>query len=343
MKPRLPIAPVLAAAALSLPLFLAGCTPAGEDAARPAIPAGLPALAVPADNPMTPEKVELGKLLYFDTRLSKDGTVSCASCHDPKKAWAESSPTSTGINKQVGGRNSPTVINAAFMKVCFWDGRAGSLEEQALGPIENPVEMGHKLADLVQELAKVPEYEKRFKAVFGTGVTQEGIAKAIAAFERTVLSGDSPYDRYAGGKKDALGESQKKGLAAFTRAGCDSCHTPPLFTNSSFYNAGVGMDRVQPDEGRRKVTKEDNDLGKFRVPTLREISATGPYFHDGSVPLLADAVEVMAGGGKDNPNLSPILKGVREANLSPEERKDVVEFLKALSGSYPVTEAPKVP
>jgi cytochrome c peroxidase len=184
-----------------------GCGPsqpadddAADDGAEPAafelvIPVGLPELEIPAENPMTTEKVELGKLLYFDKRLSKDGTIACATCHDPKKSWAEDTPTSTGIDGQVGGANSPTVINAAYAPAQFWDGRAASLEEQALGPIENPIEMGHKLDDLIPELNQIEGYKQRFQDVFGTDVTSEGIAQAIAAFERTVLSGDSAYDK----------------------------------------------------------------------------------------------------------------------------------------------------
>ena len=163
------------------------------------VPLGLPALKIPADNPMSDEKVELGRMLYFDTRLSKDGTISCATCHDPHQTWAQHTPTSTGIDGQLGGANSPTVINAAYATAQFWDGRAASLEEQAVGPVENPVEMGHKLDVLVPQLNEVPEYKERFQKVFQTDVTKEGIAKAIAAFERTILSGDSPYDRFQKG------------------------------------------------------------------------------------------------------------------------------------------------
>ncbi len=299
------------------------------------VPLGLPALPVPEDNPMTTAKVELGKMLYFDKRLSKDGTISCATCHDPQTAWTEHEATSTGINDQVGGRNSPTVINAAFADRQFWDGRAASLEEQALGPIENPIEMGHKLDAMIAELSKLEGYRQQFQAVFGTGVTKEGVAKAIAAFERTVLSGNSPYDRFKDGDEDALDDAQKRGLEVFENAGCETCHAPPLFSNGGYYNAGVGMDEEKPDEGRKDVTGKDRDLGKFRVPALREVANTGPYFHDGSVDKLEDAVALMAAGGKDNPNLSVMLEAVREAKLTEQDRKDLVEFLGALSGEYP--------
>ena len=307
--------------------------------AAPKVPLGLPPLPVPADNPMTPEKVELGKLLYFDKRVSKDGTVSCATCHDPKMAWAEHTPTSEGIAHQRGDRNSPTVINAAYATSQFWDGRAKTLEEQALGPVENPIEMGHKMETVVETFSKIPEYQERFKKVFGTEVTKDGFAKAVAAFERTILSGDSPYDRFVQGDEKALTDAQKRGWELF-RANCAGCHTPPLFSSYRFFNAGVGMDKPKPDEGRKKVTGNVRDLGKFRTPALRDVAQLQPYFHDGSVEKLEDAVALMARGGKDNPNLSEMLKSVREADLGAKEQKDLVEFLKALSGKYPVIEPP---
>jgi cytochrome c peroxidase len=318
--------------------------PKPADKAEIKPPLGLPALPVPADNPITPEKIELGKMLYFDTRLSANGKISCATCHDPKMAWAEHTPTSKGINDQMGGRNSPTVINAAYAPAQFWDGRAASLEEQALGPIENPIEMGHKLPAMIQDLSKVPQYGEMFKKAFGTEVNKEGVAKAIATFERTVLSGNSPYDRYMAGDKSALSEAQKRGMELFDGKGtCGLCHTPPKFSGYQYQNAGVGMDKKEPDPGRKAVTGKDSDLGKFRVPQLREVANTAPYFHDGSVATLEAAVALMATGGKDNPNLSPIFKSLRDAGITEQEQKDLVEFLKALSGEYPIVEAPKLP
>jgi cytochrome c peroxidase len=321
-----------------------GAKPAAEPAAElPKIPLGLPPLPVPNDNPMTPEKIELGKLLYFDKRLSKDGTVSCATCHNPETAWTEHEATSKGIKGQLGERNSPTVINAAYAPAQFWDGRATTLEEQALGPIENPIEMGHKLDAMITELSKLKGYEGQFQKVFGTGVTQEGVAKAIATFERTILSGNSPYDRFKKGDEKALGEAQKRGLELFESAGCATCHAPPIFSNGRYFNAGVGMDKEKPDEGRKIVTANDRDLGKFRVPALREVANTWPYFHDGSAKKLEDAVALMAAGGKDNANLSIMLKAVREAKLTEQDQKDLVEFLKALSGEYPIVKPPELP
>ena len=318
--------------------------PAAEEAAVEAkVSLGLPPVPVPEDNPMTDEKIELGKLLYFDKRLSKDGKIACAPCHDPKMAWTEHEPTSTGIGDQVGGANSPTVINAAYATAQFWDGRMATLEEQALGPIENPIEMGHKLDDLVPQLNEIAGYKERFQKVFGTDVTADGIAKAIATFERTVLSGNSPYDKSEAGDENALNEAQKKGMELFDDAGCSSCHAPPMFSNYKYYNAGVGMAKEPPDAGRKGVTGEDKDLGKFRVPSLREVANTGPYFHDGSCDSLGKAVAMMAGGGMDNPNLSTLLKGIGAKGISAEDQASIVEFLKALSGEYPIIEPPEMP
>ncbi len=306
------------------------------------VPKGLPPVPVPDDNPMTAAKVELGKLLYFDKRLSKDESISCATCHDPQMAWAEHKPTSVGIHKQAGDRNAPTVINSAYLSSQFWDGRAASLEEQALGPIENPIEMGMKMELAIDRLEKDPDYQKRFKEVFGTEVNKDGIAKAIAAFERTVLSGNSPYDKYQAGDKKALNEAQQRGMDAFMNKGqCSTCHTPPIFTNNRFYNAGIGTDKDDIDKGRAKETGKDRDLGAFRVPHLREVANTHPYFHDGSVEKLEDAVKIMAQGGIDNPNLSIILKSVRFAELTEQDIKDITAFLGALSGEYPKTKPPK--
>jgi len=339
----------LLSASLMIIMFVHGCKESKPSvkpvaAAIPDVPLGLPPLPVPAENRMTPEKVELGKLLYFDTRLSKDKSVSCATCHDPKLAWAEREPVSKGIHEQTGDRNANSVINTAYLSSMFWDGRAKDLEEQALGPIENPIEMGHTMELLLEDLAKIPEYQKRFKQVFDTGVTKEGIAKAIAAFERTILSGNSPYDRYVAGDKKAMTEEQIRGMSVFMDKGmCATCHTEPIFSNGKFYNVGVGAKKEKPDPGRKKVTAKDSDMGKFRVPPLREVAGTLPYFHDGSAATLADAVNVMAGGGIDNPHLSPMVKGVRAAKLTDRDKKDLLAFLKALSGTFPIIEPPKLP
>lgn len=331
--------------------------PAAEAALRPtpapppaaltplvvAVPVGLPPLPIPADNPMTVEKVELGKMLYFDERLSLDGTVSCATCHDPEMAWTEHDPTSTGVGGQLGATNAPTVINAAYATEQFWDGRAPTLEAQALGPIENPIEMAHQLEKLVPQLNSVPEYHERFQQVFGADVTADGIAKAIAAFERTILSGNSPYDKFQAGDTRAMTDAQQRGWKVFDNLGCTACHVPPLFSSYKYFNAGIGMAKDEPDKGRMAVTGDEGDRGKIRVPSLREVANTAPYFHDGSVATLAEAVAVMAGGGIDNPHLSPVLKGIGGKAVSEQEKADLVEFLHALSGEFPIVEAPALP
>ena len=317
--------------------------PATDAAALPKAPLGMDPPVIPEDNPMTVEKVELGKLLFFDKRLSGDNTISCSFCHNPQTAWTLHRANAVGIKNQEGERNIPSIINAAHYKEHFWDGRARGLEAQAVGPIQNPIEMGQNLDDLVAELAKVPAYVEKFKKVFGSEITKDNLAKALAAFERTILSGNSPYDKYKAGDEKALNEAQKRGLELFEKAGCSACHSPPLFSNHSYQNAGVGMDAKKVDEGRKAVTKKDSDLGKFRVPELREVPKTHPYFHNGSGKTLEDAVALMASGGKDNPNLSITLKAVREAKLTEKDRQDIIEFLKALQGDFPVIDPPQLP
>lgn len=329
-------------AAGGLAALLLGLLAVAGRAVDTAPPLGLPPLPVVADNPLTPEKVELGKMLYFDKRVSLDNTISCATCHDPKMAWAEHTPTSKGIRGQLGGRNAPTVINAAYASSQFWDGRAKTLEEQAVGPVGNPIEMGHTMTGVVARLKAIPDYQRRFQEVFGTDVTEKGFAQAVAAFERTVLSGNSAYDRYMAGDKTALSAVQQRGLEKFTQ-NCASCHAPPLFSNYRFCNAGVGMDKAKPDVGRKAVSGKDSDTGKFRVPSLREGANLYPYFHDGSVIKLEDAVALMAGGGKDNPHLANQFRTIRQAGLTAQDCGDLVEFIKGLSGTFPVIEPPALP
>jgi cytochrome c peroxidase len=203
--------------------------------------------------------------------------------------------------------------------------------------------MGHKLDDLIPQLNAVAGYKDRFQKVFGTDVTSDGIAKAIAAFERTILSGDSAYDKFQAGDENALTEAQKRGMKLFEDVGCDSCHKPPLFSNYMYQNAGIGSAKPEPDKGRMSVTGNEKDLGKFRVPSLRNVAVTGPYFHDGSAATLEEAVKVMAQGGIDNPNLSSMLQQVGQAGIDEAGQQDLVEFLKALTGNIPAVEPPELP
>ncbi len=307
------------------------------------VPFGLKPVPVPADNPLTLEKVELGKQLYFDPRLSCDETVSCASCHDPKKGWSNGTPFATGVRSQVGGRSSPTIINAAYSELQFWDGRALRLEGQALGPIQNPIEMDHKLEDCVSKLNKIPGYKEQFQKVFGTDVTPENIAKAIASFERTVLSGNAPYDHYKAGKKDALSPAAERGMKLFFgKAHCSACHTGPNFSDDSFHNIGVGMKAEKPDLGRFEVTKVLGDKGAFKTPTLREVARHAPYMHDGSMKTLEEVIEHYDRGGIPNAQLD---EEVFPLKLTAVEKSDLVTFMKEglASPDYPDITPPKLP
>jgi len=301
----------------------------------------LPPMPVPADNPQTDGKVRLGAQLYFDTRLSADNTISCGSCHDPRYGWANPNPTDTGINGQVGGRNSGTVINSGHMRYQFWDGRAGSLEEQALGPIHNPIEMGETLENVLRKLNAVPAYVEQFRAVFGTDVTTDGMAKAIAAFERSIVSGPSPYDRWLMGESEAMSAAALRGQRLFNgKAHCSPCHSGPMFSDQSFHNLGAGMDRPKPDLGRFDHTKNPADRGKFKVPTLRNIAQTPPYLHTGAEKTLLDVVNFYDRGGVPNPDLDPLMLPL---HLTAGEKQDLVAFLEALSGPVAKVEIPQFP
>ena len=336
------------------------------------VPAGLPPVAsvIPAYNPMTKGKVELGKQLYFDQRVSKDSTVSCASCHDPAKGWTDNSKTSTGIKGQVGGRNAPTVLNTVYGRTMFWDGRAPSLEGQAQGPIQNKIEMGDQsYKEIIERLRGISGYREQFLKVFGTDVTLDGMAKAIAAFERTALSGNSAYDKYNTGDPEkpetfkALTEGQKRGMVLFglrlndedpfkvdaallKKANCTACHAGSNFTDEQFHNLGVGFDEKTglADLGRWEISpigaKSKAEKGAFKTPTIRDITRTGPYMHDGSEKTLAEIVEFYNKGGNKNPNLDADMKPL---NLTDSEKADLVEFMKALTGEVITVALPTLP
>lgn len=314
-----------------------------DKASSDKVPAGLPAIPYPKENPATEAKIKLGKQLYFDKRLSSDNTISCASCHDPEKGWSNGDAVATGVDGQKGGRSAPTIINSAYTKLHFWDGRAGSLEEQAVGPIQNPIEMNMKMDAALDRLNKIPGYKEQFQAVFGTDATEEAVGKAIAAYERTILSGDAPYDRFKAGQKDALSESAQRGMKLFFgKAVCSSCHTGGSFTDQAFHNIGVGMDKPNPDKGRQAISGLEGDTGSFKTPTLREIARTAPYMHDGSLKTLEDVVEHYNKGGIDNPYLD---EEIFPLKLTDQEKKDLVTFMKEglSSESYPQHKAPELP
>jgi len=306
-------------------------------------PLGLPPVPIPADNPMTVEKVELGKMLFFDKRLSKDKDISCATCHLPEHGYAEPHAVSTGHKGQKGNRNANPVINSQYATALFWDGRAVSLEDQAGGPVENPIEMGQDMNVVTKLLADVPEYKKRFMEVFGEAPTKDNITKAIAAFERTLLEGNSPFDKFQAGDANAISEDAQKGWELFNQKLCSTCHTPPVFSNWGFYNSGVGTDKPNPDIGRMEITKLPSDKSAFRVPSLRGVEKTGPYFHDGSVESLEEAVKFMANGGKDNPNLHPLFRALKAQKTTDQEIQQLVAFLKSLTGEHPVVKEPELP
>jgi cytochrome c peroxidase len=327
---------------------------------------GLPALDVPDDNPQTAEKIELGQVLFNDKRLSADGTINCASCHHPEKAFTDGLPVAQGIKKQKGTRNAPTIVNSAFYNSFFHDGRASSLEEQALGPFLNPIEHGledeSKIIDLVKHDAN---YVEKFKQVYGVSqddISISDVAKAIASYERTIVNGNSLFDQYFYARnRSVLLESAARGSRIFKRKGnCSNCHEmnwkSALFTDQNFYNIGVGFDRVEPvvdkvlselrkgahpddlnltdaqrsELGRFSVTRVIADIGKFKTPGLRNIALTAPYMHDGSLETLEDVIEYYDKGGDDNRFKD---SAIFPLHLTGQEKKDLVAFLGSLTSS----------
>lgn len=314
--------------------ILSGFSAAAQDKKEardlPAFLGPLPKPPEPKDNPTTPAKVELGRMLYFDPRISGNGTVSCASCHNPALGWADGLAKGIGINGQKLGRSSPTVANAAYYELQFWDGRAPSLEEQAKGPVESAAEMGGKGERVVATLSAIPGYVKAFQEAFGSPeVTFDKFAMAVAAFERTVVDLDSPFDRYARGDDKAMSESAVRGLELFVgKANCSVCHSGPNLADKRFHNIGI----EDGDPGRYAVTKADADRGAFRTPTLRNIALTAPYMHDGSSKTLRDVIdhyEKVANEGKaKHANLSMFF---RPFKLTEDEKKDLENFMRALT------------
>jgi cytochrome c peroxidase len=310
--------------------------------ANPIIPLPEPPLGIDTSfadlgEPPTPERVRLGRWLFYDARLSKDGTISCATCHIPENAFSEPTPVSTGIDGQKGNRKAPSFLNQAWTLFphFFWDGRAASLEEQALGPIENPIEMGHTLPGMLSTLDGIDGYAKYFEEAFGTPeITNERVAKAIADYERTRMSGNSPWDRWKVGRDEsAVSDLVKQGDELFfDKGGCNQCHLGQSLTDSLFHNLGIGWDpetETFADEGRYVVTEDEKDLGAFKTPTLRDISKHAPYMHDGSVATLEEVMEIYDIGGHANPQLDPKMQPL---DLTEEEEAALVAFMEALDG-----------
>jgi cytochrome c peroxidase len=292
----------------------------------------------PTDNPTTPAKVELGKMLYFDPRLSSTGTVSCFSCHNVMEGGDDHRSTSVGVHGQLGGRNAPTVWNAAFLSVQFWDGRAATLEDQAKGPIGNPIEMGMKMGLAVDRIERIPGYQALFKQVFGRekAVTGDTIAMAIAAYERTLITPNSPYDRFVKGDKNALSAQQQRGMQTFADTGCVACHSganfsgPALPLGTGFImkfptypdSPYVAQYHLLDDGGKAVQTGKIEDQNMWRVPTLRNLTYTAPYLHNGLVKSLPETVRVMA-ATQLNKTLTDVQVG------------DIVAFLEGLTGEFP--------
>jgi cytochrome c peroxidase len=309
----------------------------GKDAPLAPLPESIPA---PNDNPPTADKVALGKQLFFDPRLSGDNKMSCATCHLPEKAFGDGLAGAKGHGGKTLARNTPSLLNAGFYPHYTWDGRAKSLEEQALMPIQAPDEMNQKLDELEAELSAVPGYVEQFQQVFGTKVTREAVAKALACFQRTLVTKPSPLDRHLAGDKEALSPAARRGMELFLGdAGCVRCHRGPTLSDNKFYRLGFSLQ----DEGLAAISKKGEDRGKFRTPTLRNIAQTGPYMHDGSLKTLDDVVTFYYRGAPTgkvdglSPDIQPLL------GQSFSEIPDLVAFLESLTGETPKVTPPDLP
>jgi len=300
------------------------------------------AIPQPAANLNYASKITLGKQLYFDGRLSKNNAISCAFCHNPVAGFADPNQTSIGVGGKRGGRQAPTVYNTAFNPFQFWDGRAGSLEEQAIGPIHNPIEMAETHENVVKKLSQIKGYQAQFQAAFGSGVSIQGIGEAIAAYERTVISTNSAFDKYILGDAKAMDDSAKRGMTIFKGKGrCIACHNGSNFTDNRFHNTGVPqVGPLKEDLGRYNVTFLEKDKRAFKTPTLRSVIESAPYMHDGAFKTLEEVVDFYDKGGNAHPQVSPLIKPL---GLTKEEKTDLVSFLKALTGEPIPFEFPELP
>ncbi len=355
--------------------------PANHKPLSPVLPdnlkAGSSAVFVPDDNPLTLAKIELGRQLYFDKRLSVDNTVSCGDCHSPATGYGANTQFGVGVRGQLGGRNSPVSFNRILSKGQFWDGRAGTLEAQAVGPIANPIEMGNTHEAVIKFVSANSGYRMQFEKIFGRAPNIDDMGKAIATFERTIVTGPSPYDLYepvrqmlaafpeelsdlAALKKDdpelaakftkakaasdasPMSDAAKRGRDLFfsAKSNCSACHVGVNFTDELYHNIGVGMEAASPDLGRYAETKVEKDKGAFKTPTVRNIAESGPYMHDGSQKTLDEVVEWYAKGGHANPYLSDKIK---KLDLTAQDKSDLVAFMKALTGPFPQVETGKLP
>lgn len=325
-------------------LVLGSCSGKAVDPLQP--PLGLEAnkIALTAyDDPITADKVELGKILFFDPRLSKSGAMSCSTCHLPAQAWVDNKQFSPKDDGSLNTRNTPAVFNVGYLDKLYWDGRTPTLEKNILAAWK--AQLSGDPAAVAGKLAGVAAYQQRFQQAFGQPASEDTIVKALAAFLRTLRNGNSPFDRWQHGDQTAIGNDAKAGYDLFMgKAGCNACHAPPLFTDRGFHNAGIGLDAAQPDPGAggEKALNDPQLIGAFKTPTLRSVARTGPWFHDGSATTLEEAVRFMAGGGRDNPNLDPALRAMREKKFSDQEIRQLVAFLESLTGEVAFT-PPQVP
>jgi cytochrome c peroxidase len=303
-------------------------------------------------------QIQLGKQLFYDARLSKNKKISCATCHKPELAFTDGLTVARGLNGKTLKRNTPTLLHVADLYSFFWDGRASSLEAQVLEVIQNPDEMGMKLDDLVNRLNQIPGYTAQFMNIYGTRVTVRGITRSIAAYERTLMTQPSPFDKYLSGDKTAISPPAQKGLEIFqSKANCALCHHGFIFTDSEFHNIGVpslseqnssrlfsrGKQRKLPkddDIGRYKLTKRREDMGSFKTPTLRNITQTAPYMHNGVFKTLEEVIEFYDKGGVKNTNLDMQMKAL---GLTAQEKFHLIEFLKTLTGPLPDPSIPELP
>jgi cytochrome c peroxidase len=308
----------LVTAALALSLW--ACAPLVT------VPAHFPPAPAPKDNAITGARLELGRKLFYDPRLSRTGEVSCASCHKQELAFADPRPVSIGVNGRTGQRNAPALANLAWNTTYFWDGGVKTLEQQAIGPITNPLEMDMTMGEVVERVAADPEYVRLSLAAYGSEPRPEVVTKGIASFMRSLVSGTSRYDRHLRGDAAALNASEKRGaaIALGERGDCFHCHVGFNLTNNTFANNGM----VSGDEGRRKITGRAEDEGKFKVPTLRNVALTAPYMHDGSLATLRDVVDFYSRGGQGHPNTDPT---IRPLDLSEQEKQDLIAFLGTLT------------
>jgi cytochrome c peroxidase len=323
-------------ARVSLTLAIAAVSVGG--AATRDVPLGLDLYRpIPEDNLQTAEKVALGRRLFAEPLLSRDGTRMCGSCHDPNRAFTDGRPVAVGVRGQMGTRSAPSLVNRVYGQAQFWDGRARSLEEQASDPITNPRELDLSLDEAVDRLARSRAYRDRFRAVFGRAVNREDLARALASYVRSILSGDSPFDRYVNGDVAALSDEAKRGLQVFRgKANCTACHVGPLLSDEQFHNTGVAWrpstgstQSAFQDVGRFAVTGRDADRGAFKTPTLREVARTAPYMHDGSLATLDDVIDYYNRGGNPNAYRDPAL---RPLALTADEKRALIAFLESLSG-----------